>query len=85
MAVSLDGTRDARVVYMDHASLYLKVPAPGRYLIKVSYSPFWEIIGGVGTLAPGPNGFLTLQATGRGLYGLRVNVTLAESLQQLAP
>jgi hypothetical protein len=85
MAVSLDGTRDARVVYMDHASLYLKIPAPGRYLIKVSYSPFWEVIGGVGTLSADPSGFLVLQATGRGLYGLRVNVTLAESLHQLSP
>jgi hypothetical protein len=84
MAVSLGGTRDANVVYMDHESLYLKVPAAGRYLIKVSYSPFWEIIGGVGTLSAGPDGFLVLQATERGLYGLRVNVTLAESLHQLA-
>lgn len=85
LAVSMDGGKDPDVVKVLHQSIYLRVPAPGRYLVKVTYSPYWQVTSGVGRLrrAPGSSSFLELDAQGAGLYAVQVRVTLEKSLSQL--
>ena len=61
----------------------MKAPAKGRYLVRITYSPFWELTAGIGTLRRGGGDFLELDASKAGYYGLRVNVTIDSSLRQL--
>jgi len=85
IAVAADGGRAPRVLALLHQAIYLEVPRPGDYLIKVTYSPYWQVTQGVGSLsrAPGSRRFLTLHADEAGLYGVQVRVTVEESLRSL--
>lgn len=85
IAVALDGGSDPRVLAVLHQAIYLEVPRPGVYLIKVTYSPYWQVTQGLGTLrrASGPQHFVELQADEAGLYGIQVRVTLEQSLRNL--
>jgi hypothetical protein len=85
IAVSRTGGKDPQVLGVLHQAIYLQVPRPGRYLLKVSYSPYWMLTQGVGSLrrARGAPGFLELDAEGSGLYGIQVRVTLESSLRRL--
>lgn len=85
IAVALDGGRSPEVLAVLQQAIYLDVPRPGDYLIKVTYSPYWQMTQGIGTLerSAGPKRFLELHATEAGLYGIQVRVTLKESLRRL--
>lgn len=85
IAVALDGGTNPRVLAVLHQAIYLEVPRPGTYLIKVTYSPYWQITQGLGALrrASGPRQFVELQADEAGLYGIQVRVTLEQSLRSL--
>ena len=85
IAVALNGGRDPDVLGVLHQAVYLQVPQPGRYLLKVTYSPYWEVTAGSGTLARSTDGknFLVLNALGSGFYGVQVRVTLESSLREL--
>jgi len=76
------GAGEGHILALEHQSIYLEVTAPGSYLIKVTYSPYWEVTAGAGRLREGPNGFLVLRAPKAGYYGLRVNVTLGSSIRR---
>jgi hypothetical protein len=83
LVVSLDGGRPAHVLLLEHQSLYMHVPAAGRYLVKVSYSPYWEMRAGAATLSRGADDFLVLDASAPGYYGIWVNVSLQSSWREL--
>jgi hypothetical protein len=83
LVVSLDGGRPADVLLLEHQSLYMHVPAAGRYLVKVSYSPYWEMRAGAATLSRGADDFLVLDASAPGYYGIWVNVSLQSSWREL--
>jgi hypothetical protein len=85
IAVSLEGGENPHVLGVLHQAIYLDVPAPGRYLLKVSYSPYWMLTQGIGGLrkARGAPGFLELRADEGGMYGIQVRVTLERSLRRL--
>jgi hypothetical protein len=85
MAVGLTGQPDPTVTKLLHQALYLTVPEAGDYLIKVTYSPYWEITQGKGSLRQSSEGsdFLVLHATRAGNYGIQVQVTLQQSLREL--
>jgi len=85
IAVALDGGRSPQVLAVLQQAIYLDIPRPGDYLIKVTYSPYWQMTQGIGTLerSAGPQRFLELHATEAGLYGIQVRVTLKESLRRL--
>jgi len=42
----------ARLTRMGPDSLSLKASAPGRYLVRVNYTPYWSVISGQGCVAP---------------------------------
>ena len=44
------GAGVADVLALDHESIALRVSAPGTYVVKVSYSPYWQVVTGMGTL-----------------------------------
>ncbi|HUK78991.1 MAG TPA: hypothetical protein VL117_15560 [Thermoleophilia bacterium] len=77
------GAGTARVVAFDREAIVLRVSAPGDYLVKVSYSPYWQVAAGVGTLTAQPDDFTVLHAAGSGRYELRIVVTPQELWDQL--
>lgn len=85
IAVALHGGQDPEILALLHQAVYLRIPAAGDYLIKATYSPYWQITAGAGTLAkaPGDESFLLLRAAQGGLYGVSVRVTLEASLREL--
>jgi hypothetical protein len=84
LEISLDGGAPADVLVLQHESVSLHVPVPGRYLVRLTYSPFWQLDAGAGTLQQGAGDFVELNALNAGYYDVRVNVTVAASLRQLA-
>ena len=51
------------------------VDRPGDYLVKVSWSPYWVLSGGPGSLSLGPDRFIVLKAGAAGAYTVRFRVT----------
>jgi hypothetical protein len=84
LVVSLSGGAPADVLVLQHQSLYMHVPAKGRYLVRITYSPFWKLTAGFGRLQQGTGDFLELDASKAGYYGLAISVTVNSSLRQLA-
>jgi hypothetical protein len=68
-----DGT--ARVLALDRESIVLNVSAPGAYVVKVSYSPYWQVAAGVATLSRERHDFIVLHARTAGEFELRIVVT----------
>jgi hypothetical protein len=69
------GAGTARVLALDHDSVALRVSGPGAYVVKVSYSPYWQIAAGMGTLTRGGRDFIVLHARTAGEVDLRMVVT----------
>jgi hypothetical protein len=85
MAVGLNGQPDPTVRTLLHQAIYLNIPGAGDYLIKATYSPYWQITEGKGSLSQSSDGsdFLVLHARHAGFYGIQVRVTLQQSLSEL--
>ena len=75
IVVSQDGLGTAHVTAFDRESIALAVSRPGSYLVKVSWSPYWRVAAGAGTLTPGPDDFMVLHAPTAGVIDLRIVVT----------
>ncbi len=75
IVVAQDGLGVAHVSAFDTESVALSVSRPGSYLVKVSYSPYWRVASGEGTLTPGPDDFMVLHAPIAGALDLRIVVT----------
>jgi hypothetical protein len=76
IAMPMSRAGSIRVLYVDHASAYFAVGRPGTYLVKISYSPYWQVTSGLGALSESQSGFLVLHAQEGGFYGMRVQVDL---------
>ena len=66
-----------------HRDIAFTVDSPGRYLVKVSWSPYWELEGGPGSLRRGPGDFIIVETARAGAYTLRFRVTLGEAVGQI--
>ena len=77
------GMGTARVLALDRESIALRVAAPGDYLVKVSYSPYWQVTAGTGTLTAQRGDFIILHAATSGRYELRMVVTPDKLWDQL--
>ena len=75
IVVSQDGPGGAHVTAFDRESIALTVSRPGTYLVKVSWSPYWRVASGEGTLTPGPDDYMVLHAPAAGALDLRIVVT----------
>jgi hypothetical protein len=76
------GAGDATVMWMWPSRLVVSVTKPGRYRVKVRWSPYWRTA--VGCVWRGSDGTMRLQATHPGLIALRVSVNVARGLETLA-
>ncbi len=77
------GAGTAHVIAFDRESIIMRVSAPGDYLVKVSYSPYWQVAAGVGALTPHSDDFTVLHAASSGRYELRIVVTPHELWDEL--
>ena len=82
LAVGLNGGT-AHVTSMGHRELTTEVDQPGTYLLKVTWSPYWSLTGGPGTLRRSPDRFLLLDARAAGTYTLRFDVTPGKVLAEV--
>lgn len=82
IAVGLDGGT-AQIGTMGHQDVDLVVDRPGRYLIKLTWSPYWDLERGSGTLRRGPGNAILLDAGETGAYSLRFSVAPGEVVSQL--
>jgi hypothetical protein len=73
-----------KVLYIDHQSVFFDVSRAGAYLVKFTYTPYWQMTDGAGSLTKGPGDFVVLHASEPGFYGMRVQVDL-ETLGQAVP
>ncbi len=77
------GGRSADIARMGHEEVTFTVDAPGHYLVKVTWSPYWLLEEGPGTLRRGPGGFVVLDAAQAGAYAMRFRVTMGEAVTQV--
>ena len=82
LAVGLNGGT-AHVTSMGHREFTTEVDQPGTYLLKVTWSPYWSLTGGPGTLRRSPDRFLLLDARAAGTYTLRFDVTPGKVLAEV--
>jgi len=82
LAVGLNGGT-AHVTSMAHREFSVEVDQPGTYLLKVTWSPYWSLTGGSGTLRRAPDRFLLLDAREAGTYTLRFDVKPSKVLAEV--
>jgi hypothetical protein len=76
------GAAPATVMWLEPTRIVAVVDAPGRYRVKVRWSPYWRTH--QGCVWRGPDGFLRLRTAHAGLVELRVSVDVHRGLQALA-
>jgi hypothetical protein len=74
------GVSDGTISEVDHQRIAFSVDAPGAYLLKFTWSPYWVLEGGPGTLRRGPGGWLALDLRRAGPHVVRFDVTPAKVL-----
>ena len=65
----------ATVDDLDTSLVSLRLPAPGVYEVKVSWSPYWSVVEGEATLARSEDGFVLVRAGAAGPLVLELTVT----------
>jgi hypothetical protein len=70
----LTGPGRARVIRLGHTTISATVSAPGRYLLRVHYTPYWKL-SGTGCVRRGPARMTVLDLTTPGPFSLTVAAT----------
>lgn len=71
----------ARVLVLGHDTLTAEVSGPGRYLLAISYTPYWQATPRSACIARASKGFSNLIASAGGAITLRFDPILADLLQ----
>ena len=74
------GTRPAVSVSTDSASLLL--PRPGSYLLRLRFTPYWELSSGRGCVERAPGGWTRVPARAPGRFVLGIGFSLGRVLAQ---
>jgi len=82
LLVGLDGG-EGHVLEMRHRGVRFTVDRPGRYLLKVTYTPYWRLDGG--RLCRGTDRFTEIVVSSAGEYDLRLEVSASAVLDELRP
>jgi hypothetical protein len=69
--------RPARLTHLGTASFTLRVPRPGRYLVRVRYSPYYAPASGHGCIARAPGGFTSVDAPAAGPLRVGIDFSLS--------
>jgi hypothetical protein len=75
------GSGEANVLWLWPTRLVFSVSAPGRYRVKLRWSPYWKTT--QGCVWRGPDGTVRLQATQAGLVQLGVDLNVSRGLETL--
>jgi hypothetical protein len=75
------GIGDSTVMWLEPTRLVFSVTQPGRYRVKVRWSPYWRVTGGC--VWRGPDGTVRVKAANAGLVSLSVGVNVARGLEAL--
>ena len=68
-----------RLVGQDGDSLSIAVRRPGRFLLRMHYSPYWELPAAAGCAGPAPGGWTALTFTRPGRYRLTSRFDLRQA------
>jgi hypothetical protein len=79
LLVDLDGGA-AHIEGFDHLGVRFVVDRPGRFLLKVTYTPYWQLDGG--GVREGDGRFTEIEVPAPGTYELRFAVTGSVVLDQ---
>jgi hypothetical protein len=77
----ITGRADASVLWLFPTHIVAIVGSPGRYKVRVRWSPYWRA--SAGCVWRGPDGMLRLQAPRAGLVDLRIAVNVTRGLETL--
>ena len=77
----ITGAHDSSVLWMYPTHIVALVDGPGRYMVRVRWSPYWHASSGC--VWRGPDGMLRLLAPRAGLVDLRVSVNVTRGLETL--
>jgi hypothetical protein len=77
----ITGAGDASVLWLYPTHIVALVDSPGRYEVRVRWSPYWRA--STGCVWGGPDGMLRLLAPHAGLVDLRVSVNVTRGLETL--
>jgi hypothetical protein len=77
----ITGRDGASVLWMYPTHIVALVDGPGRYEVRVRWSPYWQA--STGCVWRGPDGMLRLLAPRAGLVDLRVSVGVTRGLETL--
>jgi hypothetical protein len=80
LLAGLDGGA-GHVLEMRHLGVRFTVDGPGRYLLKVTYTPYWRLDGG--RLREGADRFTEVTVPAAGEYELRLEVTASAVMDEL--
>ncbi len=69
-----------RLTSLGHDSFALRATAPGRFLVRVRYTPFWTLTDGGGRVSEAPRGWTYVSAHRPGPLRITARVTLARVL-----
>jgi len=72
----------AEVTAMTHDTVTLDVSRPGRYVVKVTWSPYWRLVGGDGEVGRAPGDWVSLGARAPGTFVLQEHATLGAALRR---
>ncbi len=67
----MTGPGTATITKQGHDQLTGTVTAPGRYLLRVRWMPYWNLEGVADCVAPGPQGQTIVRTTGQGGFALK--------------
>jgi hypothetical protein len=68
----MTGAGQARVTQLDHRRVSASVAAPGRYELRLRWSPYWRLAAGEGCISRTPHGTVGLRADRPGPFRLTV-------------
>jgi hypothetical protein len=69
-----------RLTALGHESFALNVTAPGSFLVRVRYTPYWTITSGAGCVSRAPGGWTRVDASTRGRLLVRASFSLSRAL-----
>jgi hypothetical protein len=68
-----------RLTALGHESFSLQADAPGRFLVRVRYTPYWTLTSGAGCVSRGAGGWTRVDASRRGPLRLRASFSLGRA------
>ena len=71
------------LVSLGHQSFTLRVSRPGRLLVRVHYTPYWQVTSGSASLAEAPGNWTQVTARKAGLLTVRARFSLSGALSLL--